>query len=642
MAKRSAENKTRPFRKLALEAAPELWSFQVFSGLVLLVLSSLLMSLIDLIAESNGTTITSANLKSLFLSWRLPALLGTCFLLVSVFVIFEILAQVHLSHDILRGERVSVWRELKKALPDIRRFWNLSGIGLFVFVFLAVPLTGIGFGISLTESFHIPNFISTAILHTPFYLIGIIALYIYLIITGILWLFVFHAVLIDGMSPAAGKKHSARLIKEHWKELLKHFLQFLLVFVLAYAAFYAVFHLLPESLLIRAGAELPKGYELPAGPLFSAQALSPEEKSILAYRILSVMYVLFNNYLSALFFIFAAAYFMLFVTREYLALTRGSITDYPPRPKKTGYVLKAAAFFGIILLLVPASFLLGNEYSAIFVRKEPVRIVAHRCGGSLAPENSMEGIAQAISLGLYGSETDIQRTKDGAYIINHDETFKRLCGVSKAPADMNLAEIKTLTIRDGMGEAQVPVLSDMLDAIKGKETLFIELKGKTADKKMADDVVRMVREKDCVENVVLISLKYDVIEYAEDTYPEFETGILVYAGLGHVTRLHCDILIMEEEMASVDRIDAIKGAGKKAIAWTVNTKEGMEKYFDSDVDAIITDEVALALQTQEELAGRTDLEVIEAGVDAAIDRAVRIDDFIPIAEIQEIQEKTSP
>jgi hypothetical protein len=37
--------------------------------------------------------------------------------------------------------------------------------------------------------------------------------------------------------------------------------------------------------------------------------------------------------------------------------------------------------------------------------------------------------------------------------------------------------------------------------------------------------------------------------------------------------------------------------------------------------------------------------VIEDGVDAAIDRAVRIDDFIPIADIQDIQdmqEKTSP
>ena len=66
MAKRSADKKTRTFRKLAFEAVPELWSFQVFSGLLLLGLSSLLISLIDLIAESNGTTITSANLKSLF------------------------------------------------------------------------------------------------------------------------------------------------------------------------------------------------------------------------------------------------------------------------------------------------------------------------------------------------------------------------------------------------------------------------------------------------------------------------------------------------------------------------------------------------------------------------------------------------
>ena len=68
-------------------------------------------------------------------------------------------------------------------------------------------------------------------------------------------------------------------------------------------------------------------------------------------------------------------------------------------------------------------------------------------------------------------------------------------------------------------------LEDLLDVVKGKGTLFIELKGVTADRQMADDVVRMVREKDCVGDVVLISLAYDVIDYAERTYPEFETGV---------------------------------------------------------------------------------------------------------------------
>ena len=69
----------------------------------------------------------------------------------------------------------------------------------------------------------------------------------------------------------------------------------------------------------------------------------------------------------------------------------------------------------------------------------------------------------------------------------------------------------------------IPTLEEMLDVIKGRETLFIELKGKTADRQMADDLVRMVKEKDCLEDVVMISLKYNVIDYIESTYPEVET-----------------------------------------------------------------------------------------------------------------------
>ncbi|MCR4676605.1 MAG: hypothetical protein K5634_05185, partial [Sphaerochaetaceae bacterium] len=99
--------------------------------------------------------------------------------------------------------------------------------------------------------------------------------------------------------------------------------------------------------------------------------------------------------------------------------------------------------------------------------------------------------------------------------------------------------------------------------------------------------------------------------YAETTYPEFETGTLFFASLGNVAKLNCDLIIMEEESATETNISNIHEAGKEAIVWTVNTEDGLYHFLDSKVDSIITDEIILAEKVQKQLNERTDLEVLE-------------------------------
>lgn len=178
---------------------------------------------------------------------------------------------------------------------------------------------------------------------------------------------------------------------------------------------------------------------------------------------------------------------------------------------------------------------------------------------------------------------------------------------------MTLSQISRLRIRDTSGSGKllrVPAMEELLDRGKGRITLFLELKGVSADRKMVDDIVEAVRKRNMTKDVVLISLNYDVIDYAERTYPEFETGILIFAGIGDVAKLNCDMIIMEEEMATALRIDQIHGKGKKAAVWTVNTRDGLKHFLDSEADCIITDEIPTALEVKKELEERTDLQII--------------------------------
>lgn len=242
-----------------------------------------------------------------------------------------------------------------------------------------------------------------------------------------------------------------------------------------------------------------------------------------------------------------------------------------------------------------------------------LNIIAHRTAGKLANENSIEGLEVAISRGCYGAETDIQRTKDGYYIINHDDNFNRLAGVNKSPKDMTLSEIRELKLKDPArndNEYTVSTIEEFLDVIKGKIKLFIELKGVTADKQMVDDIVKIVKEKDCINDVALISLNYDVINYAEENYKEFETGILFYGGIGNVLDMKADWILMEEELAG-SVLTSIDNNDKKYGIWTINNEKDMIKSFDYGTDGIITDDIDLYYKVKNEIRNRTDFQILK-------------------------------
>jgi len=52
-------------------------------------------------------------------------------------------------------------------------------------------------------------------------------------------------------------------------------------------------------------------------------------------------------------------------------------------------------------------------------------IIAHRCGGALAPENTLAGMRIAARMGCRGVEFDVMLTADGVPILMHDETLAR-------------------------------------------------------------------------------------------------------------------------------------------------------------------------------------------------------------------------
>lgn len=148
----------------------------------------------------------------------------------------------------------------------------------------------------------------------------------------------------------------------------------------------------------------------------------------------------------------------------------------------------------------------------------------------------------------------------------------------------------------------------MMISAKGRLVLFIELKGNTADRKMAENVVKLVKQYKMEKECVLISLKYDLIDYIETKYPDIETGFLTFASFGKTAELNCDYLALEEESATSDAINAVHKEGKKVLVWTVNDEGSQKHFLCSKADGIITDNVSQAKKLSGSLENRTDVQ----------------------------------
>lgn len=111
------------------------------------------------------------------------------------------------------------------------------------------------------------------------------------------------------------------------------------------------------------------------------------------------------------------------------------------------------------------------------VAPQTVVIVAHRGDWRNHPENSLPAIEACIDLGLEMAEVDLQRTRDGAFVLMHDATVDRTTTGTGRVEDLDLARIRELRLRNGNGtptSLAVPTLRDVLQLARGRILLNLD------------------------------------------------------------------------------------------------------------------------------------------------------------------------
>jgi glycerophosphoryl diester phosphodiesterase len=222
------------------------------------------------------------------------------------------------------------------------------------------------------------------------------------------------------------------------------------------------------------------------------------------------------------------------------------------------------------------------------------RIVAHRGGGALAPENTLGAIRLGASMGFKGVEFDVMLAGDGTPVVIHDETVDRTTnGRGEVPA-MTYAELSALKIDKN---EKIPRFEDAARLCRELGIWAnVEIKpAKGHERATGEAVARMARELwlGAPLGPVLSSFSVEALAGARSVAPGLPRGYLVdripddwrdtMRRLGCIA-LHCNFKSLTKELA-----DQIHSDGYAILLWTVNDPEIARQMRAIGADCLVTD-----------------------------------------------------
>lgn len=244
------------------------------------------------------------------------------------------------------------------------------------------------------------------------------------------------------------------------------------------------------------------------------------------------------------------------------------------------------------------------------------RVLAHRGGGSLAPENTIAAIRTGLGHGYRAVEFDAMLAADDTPVLMHDPTLDRTGLIGGAVSALTAAALGAVDVGRWhslpfMGES-VPSLESALRFCRAHDVWpNVEIKpapgfesatGRAVARVVAEVYADLIRlGGDRADNVqpsvpLLSSFSRAALSSAREAAPELPRGWLVprlpsrwresFAQMGCVS-LHVNHRTLTARLAT-----EIKESGAWLFCYTVNSTRRAQTLFSWGVDAFCTDSIA--------------------------------------------------
>ena len=219
------------------------------------------------------------------------------------------------------------------------------------------------------------------------------------------------------------------------------------------------------------------------------------------------------------------------------------------------------------------------------------RVIAHRgyWKDAAGAQNSLASLREAARAGVYGSEFDVQLTKDSVAVVNHDDDI-----VGQVISETVYPRLQELRLKNG---EVLPTLDAYLAA--GKEQpgvqLILEIKPHKTEQE-ENTLVRLVTEKvkalQMEQQVEYISFSLNVCRQLAARTPSSSISYLrsdlapeelKAMGINGIDYHYKALLQKPEWIAEAHRL------GMTVNAWTVNEQEIVRQLKEQKVDFVTTD-----------------------------------------------------
>lgn len=230
--------------------------------------------------------------------------------------------------------------------------------------------------------------------------------------------------------------------------------------------------------------------------------------------------------------------------------------------------------------------------------KKQVKMVAHRGASGLECENSCAAFIAAGNRSYYGIETDVHVTKDGKYVIIHDDKTGRVSDIDLSVEESTWEELSKVRLYSNVKEQApgrrdlvLPTLSDYIRICKyyGKIAV-LELKNPMKPEHLAG-IAEEIRSLDYLEGTLFISFSWENMVNLRQLLPEQPIQFLIgrdkwTEDLPQKLQQYKLGLDAHYSVITPERVSLLHSLGVEVNVWTVDTPELGEEMAAAGVDYI--------------------------------------------------------
>ena len=222
------------------------------------------------------------------------------------------------------------------------------------------------------------------------------------------------------------------------------------------------------------------------------------------------------------------------------------------------------------------------------------KMIAHRGCSYLETENTNAAFIAAGNRTYYGIETDVHRTKDGKFIIIHDDTTARvtdcdLCVEETSFEDLRRLAVKNLRSDTARKDLVLPTLAEYASLCRhyGKVPV-LEIKNPMEKEDIAK-ILTILNEESVLSKTVFISFSYENLLHVRSLYPESRVQFLCsQMTKERMLRMFADRFDLDIHHSGINKetVDAFHAQGLEVNVWTVDDPVQCEELFAMGVDYV--------------------------------------------------------